>query len=118
MKITREEFENGTKVTNADPLGLFRQGIRAEATRYVYTRTLRRILCDVLEDVLEGAFEQRAAQFVRLGADEPDRIALSPTAAAACPLAYGAPSASWRNRATRTLLSACVHAAHGSDRRS
>ena len=72
MKITRGEFENGTKVTNADPLNLFWQGIRVEATRYVYTRTLRRILCDVLEDVLEDTFEQRAAQFVRLGASSLD----------------------------------------------
>ncbi len=72
MKITREEFENVAKVTNANPLDLLRQGIRAEATRYVYTRTLRRILCDVLEDVPEGAFEQRAAQFVWLGASSLD----------------------------------------------
>ena len=74
MKITREEFENGAGVTDAAPLDLFRQGIRAEATRAFYTRTLRRILCDILEDVLEGTFEQRAAQFVRLGVDEPNRL--------------------------------------------
>ena len=74
MKVTKEEFENGVDVTDADPLALFQQGIRAEATRYLYTCTLRRILCDVLEDVLAGAFEQRAVQFVRLGAEEPDRM--------------------------------------------
>ena len=72
MKITREEFENGTEGP-ANPLDLFWQGIRSEATKKYYTQMLRRILCDILEDVLEGTFEQRAGQFVRMVSDEPDR---------------------------------------------
>ena len=74
MKITREEFENGTAVADADPLELFWQGIRAEATKTLYTQILRRIVCGVLEDVLDGAFEQRVGQFVRLATDDPDRM--------------------------------------------
>ena len=74
MKITREEFENVASVPDTDPLGLFWQGIRAEATKRYYTLTLRLILCDILEYVLDGTFEQRARQFVRLAADDPDRI--------------------------------------------
>ena len=69
MKITKEEFENGP---NAKTLDLSWQDIGAEATRTVYTRTLRRILCGIPEDVLEGTFEPRAAQFVRLGASSLD----------------------------------------------
>ena len=74
MKITKEEFENAASVPDASPLELFWQGIRAEATKRYYTLTLRLILCNVLEDVLEGTFEQRVRQFVRLAADDPDRI--------------------------------------------
>ena len=72
MKITKEESENGPNATNAKPLDLFWQGVGAEAIRTVYTRMLQRILCDIPEDVLEGIFEQRAAQFVRLGAPSLD----------------------------------------------
>ena len=48
VKITGEEFENGTEGP-ANPLDLFWQGIRAEATKKYYTQTLRRILCNVME---------------------------------------------------------------------
>ena len=74
MKITKEEFENATSVPDASPLELFWQGIRAEATKRYYTLTLRLILCNILEDVLAGTFEQRVRQFVRLAADDPERI--------------------------------------------
>ena len=54
MKISKSEIQ---KVTD-EPIGLFYQGIRAEATKEKYTRTLQRILCDFFEDVLEGTFEE------------------------------------------------------------
>lgn len=68
MKITREEFERSTK---AGPLELFMQGIRSEETKKTYTRTLRRILCNVLEEILEGTFEERTEQLVRAGREDP-----------------------------------------------
>ena len=71
MKITKDELA-GT--TEASPMELFRQGIRAEETLCKYTNTLKRMLCDVLEDILEGTFEQRAAQLVREGKANPDRV--------------------------------------------
>ncbi|MBI3842936.1 MAG: integrase, partial [Thaumarchaeota archaeon] len=53
-------------------LELFYQGIRADATREAYERRLRYILSDVLSDILEGTFEERASQFVRLAKEKPD----------------------------------------------
>ena len=54
------------------PLHLFRQGIRSEVTLQTYTYALRKVLCDILEDVLEGDFEQRAKQFVQRARDDSD----------------------------------------------
>ena len=71
MKITRDELE---RTEEESVLDLFTQGIRAEATRKKYTRTLRKILCEVFEDVLEGDFETRAAQLVRMAKENPDWV--------------------------------------------
>jgi len=68
MKITKEDLAN---VETASPLELFEQGIRAKETKTKYTNTLRRILCEVLEEVLEGTFEQRATRLVREGKKNP-----------------------------------------------
>ena len=54
------------------PLDLFRQGIRAEVTLARYTSTLRLIVCEFLEDILEGTFEERVDQLVKYGRDDPD----------------------------------------------
>lgn len=48
MKLTREEIGKSGGMT---PLQLFSHGIRADATRRKYTATMRRILCDILEDI-------------------------------------------------------------------
>lgn len=69
MKLRKEDI---TRSQDASPLHLFRQGIRAETTLRRYNRVLRLVLCDVLEDVFDGDFEWRAAQFVQRGRDEPD----------------------------------------------
>ena len=53
-------------------LDLFRQGIRAEKTREKYTRMLRKIVCEIMEDVLKGDFEERLADVVRHGREHPD----------------------------------------------
>ncbi|MBS1268834.1 MAG: hypothetical protein MAG458_01568 [Nitrosopumilus sp.] len=50
------------------------QGIKAEETREKYTRTLKRILCVILEDFLEGSFDQRANQLVKMAKDDPKWI--------------------------------------------
>ena len=68
MKLAREDV---VRVGDADPLDLFRQGIRAEETLDKYTRTLRQITCKVLEDVLEGTFEERVQQMVSIGKEDP-----------------------------------------------
>ncbi len=60
MKITKEEIQE----VSEEPVGLFYQGIRSSVTKEKYTRTLRRILCDIFEDALEGTFEERASQLV------------------------------------------------------
>jgi hypothetical protein len=71
LKITREELD---RTEDESVLDLFTQGIRAEATRKKYTRTLRKILCEVFEDVLEGDYETRAAQLVRMAKENPDWV--------------------------------------------
>ena len=48
------------------------QGMRVEATRSWYTRKLRGVMCDILEEILEGDFEQRVEQFVQRSRDEPN----------------------------------------------
>ena len=68
MKIKREEFQ---RVEERSALELFRDGIRAKETREKYTRTLKHVLCTILEEFLEGNFEQRAEQFVKLGKENP-----------------------------------------------
>ena len=60
------------RAADANPLDLMRQGIRSEETRHKYLRTLKYVLCKVFEDMLEGTFEERAAQLVRLGRDDPE----------------------------------------------
>ena len=69
MKLTKDDIAGSG---DESPLRLFEQGIPAEVTRRKYTATLRRILCGMLEDTLEGGFEERAAQFVRRAREDPD----------------------------------------------
>ena len=60
------------RVGDEAPLDLFIQGIRAEATRVRYTSALRQVVCEFLEEWLEGTFEERVAQLVKHGRDDPD----------------------------------------------
>lgn len=70
MKIRKEEIQ---KVAD-EPIGLFYQGMRAAATKEKYTRTLRRVLCEFFEDVLEGTFEERASEMVHRAKEDPEWI--------------------------------------------
>lgn len=69
MKIKREEFQ---RVEERSTLDLFQDGIRAKETKEKYTRTLKHVLCNILEEFLEGNFEQRAEQFVKIGKENPE----------------------------------------------
>lgn len=68
MKIDTDDLREIVE----EPIELFYQGIKASETREKYTRTLRRILCDILQSILEGSFEDRSAQFVSKGRANPD----------------------------------------------
>lgn len=68
MKLEVGEFE---RVEESEPLELYHRGIKADKTGDKYTRMLRLVLCDLLEDILTGTFEQRAEQFVRQSREDP-----------------------------------------------
>lgn len=70
MKIRKEEIQ---KLAD-EPIGLFYQGMRAVATKEKYTRTLRRVLCDIFEDVFNGTFEERASEMVHRAKADPEWI--------------------------------------------
>lgn len=68
MKIKIQDIEG----VGAEPIQLFYDGIKSASTKDSYTRTLRRIFCDMLEEVLHGTFEERAAEFVRKSKADPE----------------------------------------------
>jgi hypothetical protein len=68
LKITKEEIETFSQ----EPIELFYQGIKSPVTRAKYTEILRRVLCELLEDFLEGTFEQRAKQLVLESKQNPE----------------------------------------------
>ena len=68
MKINLEDIQSVEK----NPIDLFYDGLRAEATKERYTRMLKHILCDILENILQGTFEERTTQFVKKAKSDPD----------------------------------------------
>lgn len=68
VKLTRDEI---VRVEDDSPLELFKQGIKSKETADKYTQVLKQVTCKILEDVLEGTFEERAQQMVDIGRDEP-----------------------------------------------
>ena len=68
MKLTRKEI---VRVKDDSPLELFSRGIKSKETLDKYTRMLRQVTCKVLEDVLEGTFEERVRQMVNIGREDP-----------------------------------------------
>ena len=71
MRLTRDEI---VRSKDEHPLELFRQGIRAVQTREKYERTLRMITCKILDEVLEGDFEERVEQMVKHSREDPGWI--------------------------------------------
>ena len=71
MKVRPEDI---LPISDEEPLKLFHASIRAEITDKDYTRRLRQILCDVLETVLEGTFEERVKEFVEIGKNDEERM--------------------------------------------
>ena len=71
MKLKKDSIR---PISEQDPLKLFHASIRAERIDKDYTRRLRQILCDVLETVLDGTFEERVKEFVEIGKNNPDKM--------------------------------------------
>ena len=69
MKLTPDDIDS---IKNTNPIELFCQGIRSKETKKTYTHMLRRILCRVCEDVLDGTFEERAAELVERAKSDPE----------------------------------------------
>ena len=67
MKITKDELT----LVNDNALNNFYSGIKSQATRKDYDKILKRVLCDILEDVLEGDYSQRANQICTRAKAEP-----------------------------------------------
>ena len=61
-------------ISEQDPLTLFHTAIRSTKTDKGYTNTLRWFLCDVMEKVLHGTFEERVKEFVEIGKNNPDKM--------------------------------------------
>ena len=59
------------KIDNEHPIELFRRGINDDETLSGYTSILKNALCTALEDVLHGTYEERAAEFVKIGKENP-----------------------------------------------
>jgi len=57
-----------------DPLKLFYISIKSPQTQRQYERYLRDFLCNVLADVLEGTFEERAKQFLHIAKTNPEKL--------------------------------------------
>lgn len=69
MRLTKKDI---VRMKDASPLDLFRQAIKSEETLDKYERTLRQVTCEFFGDVLEdGTFEERVAQLVQQGREEP-----------------------------------------------
>ena len=71
MKLKKNR---GRPISEQDPLKLFHASNRSKRTDANYTRKLRQILCDVLETVLDGTFEERVKEFVEIGKNNPDKM--------------------------------------------
>ena len=62
-----QKRRDGTVGGRAPSLKLFAQGMRAPETREKYTRTLRKVVCGFLEEILEETVKERVARLVKSG---------------------------------------------------
>ena len=68
MKLNPDSIK---EIDNAHPIELFRRGINDDETLSGYTSILKNALCTALKDVLHGTYEERAAEFVKIGKEDP-----------------------------------------------
>ena len=68
MKVNPEDIK---VLDDKEPLDLFTQSTKSGRTRYVYMCKLRQILCDYMEDVLSGTFDDRIAEILDKGRNDP-----------------------------------------------
>ena len=61
-------------ISEQDPLTLFHAAIKSPKTDKGYTQTLRMFMCDVMDEVLHGTFEERVKKFVEIGRNDPDEM--------------------------------------------
>ena len=65
MKLNPDDIKI---LDDKEPLDLFTQSTKSARTLYVYRCKLRQILCEYMEDVLSGTFEETVAEHTaRLG---------------------------------------------------
>lgn len=69
MKLKRERIKRSG---DRKPLDLFTQGIKSERTRYVYKCKMRQILFEYMGEIFSGTFEERAAELLDKGREDPD----------------------------------------------
>ena len=69
-KLNPDDIE---EIDNAQPLERFRRGIKADETLKSYNSILKNVLCTALEDLLHGTYEERAAEFVKMGKENPSK---------------------------------------------
>ena len=70
MKLNPDSIK---EIDNAHPIELFQRGMNDDETLSGYTSILKNALCTALEDVLHGTYEERAAEFVKIGKEDPTR---------------------------------------------
>ena len=70
MKLNPDSIK---EIDNVHPIELFRRGMNDDETLNGYTSILKNALCTALEDVLHGTCEERAAEFVKIGKENPIR---------------------------------------------
>ena len=71
MKLKKDSIR---PISEQDSLTLFHATIKSPKTKKEYTNTLRWFLCDVMEKVLHGTFEERVKEFVEIGKNNPDKM--------------------------------------------
>ena len=71
VKLKKERIR---PVSKKDPLELFHSVNKSPFTDQGYTSKLRFILCNVMEDILHGTFEERVKEFVEIGKKNEDEM--------------------------------------------
>ena len=74
MKLNPDDIKI---LDDKEPLDLFTQSTKSARTLYVYRCKLRQILCEYMEDVLSGTFEERVVEILDKGRNEPGMDARS-----------------------------------------